>query len=133
VFLAVMAAFGLLDAPTALLAVPAAILTGLAFAAPVLAFTATQRNDQGFNAIFRFGITPLFIFSGTFFPIEQLPDLLRPIAYVTPLWHGVDLIRSLILGTAAGPMVVVHVAVLAAFGLAGTAAAFVTFRRALES
>ena len=133
VFLAVMAAFGLLAAPTAILAVPAAILTGLAFAAPVLAFTATQRNDQGFNAIFRFGITPLFIFSGTFFPIEQLPDLLRPIAYATPLWHGVDLIRSLVLGTADGPTVVVHVAVLAAFGLAGTAAAFMTFRRALES
>jgi lipooligosaccharide transport system permease protein len=132
VFLAVMTVFGLATAPSAILAVPAAVLTGLAFAAPVIAFTATQRNDQGFNAIFRFGITPLFIFSGTFFPIEQLPELLRLIAYVTPLWHGVDLIRSLVLGTAEPALAAVHVAVLAGFGLAGLAAASVTFRRALE-
>ncbi len=132
VFLAVMAVFGLTAAPLALLAVPAAVLTGLAFAAPVIAFTATQRNDQGFNAIFRFGITPLFIFSGTFFPVEQLPELLRLVAYLTPLWHGVDLIRSLVLGTAEPALAAIHVAVLVGFGLAGLAAASVTFRRALE-
>ena len=132
VFLAVMAAFGLTGSPTAVLAIPAAVVTGLAFAAPIIAFTATQRNDQGFNAIFRFGITPLFIFSGTFFPIEQLPEALRAIAYLTPLWHGVDLIRSLVLGTAQPGLVAIHLLFLAAFGLAGTAAAFVTFRRALE-
>ncbi len=43
---------------------------------------------------------PLFLFSGTFFPVSQLPALLQPLAYVTPLWHGVDLCRTLALGTA---------------------------------
>jgi lipooligosaccharide transport system permease protein len=131
VFLAVMTAFGLVLSPSAVLAIPAAVLTGLAFSAPILAFTPTQRNDQGFNAIFRFGLTPLFLFSGTFFPIEQLPPLIQPIAYLTPLWHGVDLIRSLTLGIADPLLSLVHVTVLVAYAGAGIAAAFVTFRRAL--
>jgi len=49
--------------------------------------------------LFRFGITPLFLFSGTFFPITQLPGWLQPVAYVTPLWHGVSLCRGLALQT----------------------------------
>ncbi len=76
-FFLVMTAFGIVRSPLGVLAVPVAVLTGLAFSAPIVAFTATQRNDQGFNAIFRFGITPLFLFSGTFFPIDQLPGI-RP-------------------------------------------------------
>ena len=48
-----------------------AVLTGLAFAAPIAAFAATQRTPSKFNVIFRFGITPLFLFSGTFFPISN--------------------------------------------------------------
>jgi lipooligosaccharide transport system permease protein len=131
VFLAVMAAFGLVRSPLAILALPAAALTGLAFATPIMAFTATQRNDQGFNAIFRFGLTPLFLFSGTFFPIEQLPGAVRPIAWVTPLWHGVDLIRGLSLGHVDVGLAIVHLVVLVAFITVGIGAAFVTFRRAL--
>ena len=69
--------------------VPARVLTGLAFAAPIMAFSATQRTDSAFNVLFRFGITPLFLFSGTFFPIEQLPSVLQPLAWLTPLYHGV--------------------------------------------
>jgi lipooligosaccharide transport system permease protein len=131
VFLVVMAAFGLVLSPLALLAVPVAALTGLAFSAPISAFTATQRNDQGFNAIFRFGLTPLFLFSGTFFPIEQLPAVIRPIAWVTPLWHGVDLIRQLTLGRVDLPLAIAHVVILFAFVAVGVAGALVTFRRAL--
>jgi lipooligosaccharide transport system permease protein len=130
-FLAVMVVFGLVLSPTGILAIPAALLTGLAFSAPIMAFTPTQRNDQGFNAIFRFGLTPLFLFSGTFFPIEQLPEAIRWIAYLTPLWHGVDLIRSLTLGIAEPGLAVVHLAVLGIYIAAGTTAALVTFRRAL--
>jgi ABC-type multidrug transport system permease subunit len=122
---------GLVRSPLAVLAVPVAVLTGLAFAAPMCAFTATQRNDQGFSAIFRFGLTPLFLFSGTFFPIEQLPELIRPIAWLTPLWHGADLVRSLSLGRVDVLLGVVHLAVLGAFVAVGIAAALVTFRRAL--
>jgi len=131
VFLVVMVAFGLVRSPLGVLAVPAAALTGLAFAAPIAAFTPTQRNDQGFNAIFRFGLTPLFLFSGTFFPIEQLPAVIRPIAWVTPLWHGVDLIRQLTLGRVDLPLALAHLAVLVAFVAVSIAIALVTFRRAL--
>ncbi len=131
VFLGVMTVFGLTLSPLAVLAVPAAALTGLAFAAPIAAYTPTQRNDQGFNAIFRFGITPLFLFSGTFFPIEQLPEVIRPLAWITPLWHGVDLVRQLTLGRVDPPLALVHLGVLIAFIAVGTAVALLTFRRAL--
>ncbi|HET7027211.1 MAG TPA: ABC transporter permease [Candidatus Limnocylindrales bacterium] len=131
VFLVVMAGFGLVLSPAGIVAVPVATLTGLAFAAPICAFTATQRNDQGFNAIFRFGLTPLFLFSGTFFPIEQLPAVIRPLAWLSPLWHGVDLIRQLSLGRFDAPLALAHLVVLSAFIVVGVAVALVTFRRAL--
>ena len=78
---------------------PAAMLTGLAFAAPVEAWAITQNKDTCFSVMFRFVLIPLFLFSGTFFPITQLPAWLRPVAYATPLWHGVALCRGLSLGT----------------------------------
>jgi lipooligosaccharide transport system permease protein len=131
VFFGVMVAFGLVGSPLGILGVPAAVLTGLAFAAPIMAFSASQRNDTGFNAIFRFGITPLFLFSGTFFPIEQLPALIRPIAWLTPTWHGVTLARGLSLGTIDLVGIVVHTGVLLAFIAAGVLACLVMFRRAL--
>jgi lipooligosaccharide transport system permease protein len=99
IFTIVMALFGAAASPLILLAIPAAVLTGMAFSAPIAAFAATQRTPEKFNAVFRFGITPLFLFSGTFFPIESLPSYLQPIAWLSPLWHGVDLTRGLVLGT----------------------------------
>lgn len=131
VYLAVIAAFGVVRSPWAVLALPAALLTGMAFAAPVVAFAASQEKDASFNAIFRFGVIPLFLFSGTFFPVSQLPDLVQPIAYLTPLWHGVDLCRGLVLGSATVPGAVVHVAYLAGWVLAGTALARSSYRRRL--
>ncbi|MGI8627432.1 MAG: ABC transporter permease [Geodermatophilaceae bacterium] len=98
VFLAVMGAFGALELPLGLLAFPAAVLTGLAFAAPVAAFAAWVKNDAGFAALIRFGLVPMFLFSGTFFPVDQLPGPLQLLAYATPLWHGVSLTRGLALG-----------------------------------
>ncbi len=73
------------------------MLVGVAFAACLIAFTATQKNDVGFSAIFRFVINPLFLFSGTFFPLTNLPEPLRAVAWATPLFHGVELIRGSIL------------------------------------
>ena len=64
---------------------PVAVLTGLAFAAPIQAFAATQRNDSAFASLFRFVIMPMFIFSGTFFPISQLPELLQVVARPHPV------------------------------------------------
>ena len=98
IYLAIMAAFGTVHSPLAILAIPVGVLTGLAFAAPIAAFAATQENDTGFSTIYRFGLIPLFLFSGTFFPITQLPGWLQPVAEATPLYHGVALCRALVLG-----------------------------------
>ena len=99
VFTAIIVAFGAAASPLIVLAIPAAALTGLAFAAPIMAFSGTQRTPEKFNAVFRFGITPLFLFSGTFFPISSLPSFLQALAWLTPLYHGVSLTRALSLGT----------------------------------
>jgi lipooligosaccharide transport system permease protein len=99
IFTLVIVAFGAAYSPLVMLGIPVAVLTGMAFAAPIAAFAATQRTPASFNIIFRFGVMPLFLFSGTFFPIESLPAFLQPIAWLSPLWHGVDLTRGLVLGT----------------------------------
>lgn len=99
VFLLVSALFGAVASPLALLAIPAAILTGLAFAGGMGAFMATRRTPNAFSAIFRWVITPLFLFSGTFFPLNSLPPAIQPIAWISPLWHGVELTRGAMLGT----------------------------------
>jgi lipooligosaccharide transport system permease protein len=122
IFTIVMTLFGAAASPLILLAIPAAVLTGMAFSTPIAAFSATQRTPEKFNAVFRFGITPLFLFSGTFFPISNLPALVQPIAWLSPLWHGVELSRQLALGTIGADPVraIVHVAVLAVIVVAGT-------------
>ncbi len=114
VFTIVIVAFGAAHSPLVFLGIPVAILTGMAFAGPISAFSATQRNVNRFNVIFRFGIIPLFLFSGTFFPIEQLPAFLQPAAWISPLWHGVDLTRGLVLGTVGQnpALMVAHVLIL---------------------
>jgi len=115
IFTFVIVLFGAAQSPLILLAIPAAVLTGLAFAAPLAAFSATQKNPNKFSTIFRFGITPLFLFSGTFFPIASLPSALQALAWLTPLYHGVALTRGLSLGTIVDDPVaaVIHVLYLA--------------------
>jgi lipooligosaccharide transport system permease protein len=131
IFLAVMAAFGAIASPWALAALPAAVLTGLAFAAPIEAWAITVTKDTSFALVFRFGMIPLFLFSGTFFPVTQLPSWIRPLAYVTPLWHGVALCRSLSLGDASLGGALVHVGYLAALTVVSIAVGNRTYRRRL--
>jgi lipooligosaccharide transport system permease protein len=133
IFTAVIFVFGAAASPLFVLAIPAAVLTGLAFATPIAAFSATQRTPEKFNAVFRFGITPLFLFSGTFFPISNLPPFLQPIAWLSPLWHGVELTRGLALGTiGATPLLaLVHIGVLATLTAIGLAFAFRTIQARL--
>ena len=90
----VMVLFGAVDVSGAVRALIPGIATGMAFAAPMTAFTSWTEDHTGLTNVFRFGIVPMFLFSGTFFPITQLPGWMQPIAYVTPLWHGVELTRA---------------------------------------
>jgi len=94
-FFAVMALFGIFDSPLAVLAIPAAVLTGLGFAASVMALTATLKTDEAYTWLFRFVVTPLFLLSGTFFPINDLPAWGVAAAQLTPLYHGIELIRGM--------------------------------------
>lgn len=129
-FVAVAAAFGAWPSALVLLAVPAAVLTGLAFAAPAMAFAASLDSDTGFVLLYRLGVIPLFLFSGTFFPLGQLPAWMQDVARVTPLWHGVTLCRSFAAGvTGLGDLG--HVAYLLAWTAAGTALAAWRYSRRL--
>jgi lipooligosaccharide transport system permease protein len=89
------------------------------------------KADTTFAYLFRFGMMPLMLFSGTFFPLSQLPGWLRPLAYATPLWHGVDLCRMLSLGNVDPPRALIHVAYLAVLSALGIWAGARTYRRRL--
>ena len=118
VFLVVLTLFGISRTPMALLAIPFTVLIGLAFSSCLIAFTATQKNDVGFSAIFRFVINPLFLFSGTFFPLSQLPESLQLVAWATPLFHGVELVRGAVLDTLEPVTALLHLAyLLVMFGI----------------
>ena len=87
---------------------PVALLTGAVFLFPMMAYSITLENDQPLMVVFRFVMTPLFLFSGTFFPWQQLPAWMHPIAFATPLWHGVELCRELTLGTVTASTAAIH-------------------------
>jgi len=112
IFIGVAALFGSFSSWWVLLCLPITVLTGMSFTVPIFAFSAKQETDSGFNILFRFIMTPLFLFSGIFFPVSQLPAFMRPIAWVMPLWHGVQADRSLALGTPDFAAIAGHVAYL---------------------
>ncbi|MFV2082950.1 ABC transporter permease [Micromonospora sp. LOL_021] len=97
-FLAVAAAFGALHSGWAVLTLPVAVLLAAAVALPVAAFAATIRSDSYMVIVFRFAVIPMTLFAGVFFPVESLPVTVRWLAYLSPLWHGVDLCRAASLG-----------------------------------
>ena len=131
IFIGVAALFGSFSSWWVLLCLPITVLTGMAFAVPIFAFSAAQEGDEGFNILFRFIITPLFLFSGTFFPVDQLPAFLRLVAWVTPLWHGVDANRSLALGSPDVAGVLGHTAYLLVVIAIGAWVAHRTFTKRL--
>jgi lipooligosaccharide transport system permease protein len=133
VVMLVMWAFGAIRSAWVVLAYPAALLTGLAFAAPVAAWAITVKVETAFAYMFRFVMMPLMLFSGTFFPLSQLPGWLQAVASALPLWHGVALCRAFSLGTAASdPLGMLgHVAYLAALAAVGIWAGARTYRRRL--
>lgn len=131
-YMLALLAFGVVRSWWAVLALPAAVLCGLAFATPTAAYTATQESEQGFIVLFRIVVMPLFLFSGAFFPIEQLPGWLATVAKVTPLWHGIELVRGLVLGTLDAGRVPLHVGYLLVWAAVGWAVAIRTFDRRLS-
>jgi lipooligosaccharide transport system permease protein len=120
VFLGVIAAFGAIHSPLGIFCLIVEPLVGLAFAAPVFAIASRLESDAGFAMIFRFGVIPMFLFSGAFFPVTQLPDGIEWLAYVTPLWHGVMMSRDLSLGVASFWPTLGHAAYLLVWIGAGT-------------
>jgi lipooligosaccharide transport system permease protein len=131
VFLVVMWAFGAVRSPWVILGLPAAVLLGLAFAAPVAAWAVTLHVETPFNYVLRFGMVPLMLFSATFFPLSRLPGWMQPVAYATPLWHGVALCRGLSLGTLTAGAAAVHIGYLAALAAIGIWAGGRTYQRRL--
>jgi lipooligosaccharide transport system permease protein len=120
-FVLVAAIGGAFTSPLAALTPLAGLLCGLAFAAGLAAVSSGTDSDQWLVAIFRFVLVPLFLFSGTFFPIDQLPGWIQPLAWATPLWHGVALSRDLATGELDGVLDTIHVAYLVAFAAVGAA------------
>jgi lipooligosaccharide transport system permease protein len=126
-----IAYFGGSLSPYSVLAIPVAGLVGLAFAAPIAAWAAHTETDSSFVMIFRFVLLPMFLFSGTFFPISRLPAAFEAIAYVTPLWHGVDLSRQLMLGDIVLSTAFAHVLFLVAWIVVCMTIALIAYRRRL--
>ena len=123
-FMGVMVLLGLFISPWVILAVPAALLVGFTFGAVGMAATSFMRTYQDFDLI-QLVVLPLFLFSGTFYPIDAYPEALRIFVQLTPLYQGVDLIRALTVG-AISPVLIVHVAYLLVVGVIGLA---ITSRR----
>ena len=116
-FLAVAAALGGVSSWCAPFALVPTGLVALATSAVLSAYSVRQENDSTFPVIMRIGIIPLFLFSGTFFPVEQLPDGLEPLVWVSPLFHGVEAARDATtgaLGTSTGLHLLVLVVLIAA-------------------
>ena len=129
-------AFSAIGRPVAALAMPlVGILGGLAFGLPVMAFAARMKDDRGqFSIIQRFVFTPLFLFSGTFYPLASLPWGLQWIGWVSPVWHASELGRALSFGTGAGGWPWwTHLLVLLAMIAGGGALAWRSFVRRLAS
>lgn len=99
VFLVVAAVLGAIPSWTGVLALIAVLLVTVAYAAPMFAVSARAETDTAFTLVARLVVIPMFLFSGAFFPVEQLPDWLQPIVQVVPLYHGTELARDATLGT----------------------------------
>jgi lipooligosaccharide transport system permease protein len=133
VFMGVLTAYGavssVLGGIGALLVV---VLMGLSYTTPMVATSSRMKSESGFALIYRLGILPMTLFSGAFFPISQLPPVIAWIAYLTPIWHGVDLARGLTTGTASLLPAIAHVAYLLLWFLVGWYLAVKGFARRLS-
>ncbi|MGH3473153.1 MAG: ABC transporter permease [Nocardioidaceae bacterium] len=119
VFVIVMGLFGVLTTWWGgVAALGVVILLGMAYAAPMCGLSARLKNESGFSLVFRLGLIPMMLFSGAFFPVSQL-GAAAWLAYVTPIWHGVELSRQLTTGHLAGWAALGHIVYLLAWLVAG--------------
>jgi lipooligosaccharide transport system permease protein len=127
----VMALFGAVPSVWGILAVPAAILTGLALAGPASAYAVGLRSGAGVAGLNRFVVMPMFLFSGTFFPVSELPGWAEAVAWVVPPFHGVELCRGLMIGDLDPARAGIHVGYLLAWVVIGAWVASIRFRKRL--
>ena len=121
-FVVIMAAFGLIKSVWAVALLPAAVLLGIAFATPVAAWSVTLKTMTPMNYLFRFGSVPMFLFSGTFYPLSVYPHVIADVVEWSPLYQGVVILRDLVLGAPSGDLLW-RAAYLIALGVAGLALA----------
>lgn len=134
VYVLVIAVFGGVTGPGIVVSLLAAVLTGLAVSSLVAAFSATVENEgTAFSALFRFVVIPMTLFSGTFFPVDRLPAVIRPLAWVSPLWHGTEIARGAALGTWRLLPTLGHLAVLLALLVLGATLVARLFTRRLAA
>jgi len=133
VFVAIMTLFGAVGSWWGgLLALAVVVLLGLAYTTPTIALTSRMRDEGGFSLIFRLGLMPMFLFSGAFFPVSQLPDGVAWAAYVTPVWHGVESTRMLTTGAVDGLPIVGHLSYLLLWAGVGWYYSVTGFAKRLE-
>ena len=133
-YLAIMSTFGAAQRWQIVFVVPVATFAGVAFAAPVMALAATVPSEsQAFNILFRFVVTPMFLFSGTFYPISQLPEWGQWLAHISPMWHGIELARDAAIGGLPFSTVLGHIGYLLLWLVVGVLLSRWRFRVKIET
>nr|WP_042194366.1 ABC transporter permease [Kibdelosporangium sp. MJ126-NF4]CEL21271.1 ABC-2 type transporter [Kibdelosporangium sp. MJ126-NF4]CTQ96161.1 ABC-2 type transporter [Kibdelosporangium sp. MJ126-NF4] len=133
VFAIIGSLLGVAAGPGNVLSLVFAVLTGMAFSAPLVAFAATVEGEgTAFNPVFRFIVLPMTLLAGTFYPVSELPAVVRPLAWITPLWHGTELTRAAAFWELELWPVLGHVAYLLALASVGVVLAVRNYSRRLE-
>ena len=127
--------FGAVTLSSALVLIPCAVFAGVAFATFMLWIAAKVRNDDGFFALVgRFVVTPMFLFSGTFYPLSSMPVTVQWIGWLSPLWHATEMGRALSYGAGVqAPLFAVHVLYLTMMAVVGLLLAHRQFHRRLTA
>jgi lipooligosaccharide transport system permease protein len=131
VFVVIAVVLGAASGAGILLSVVVATLAGLAFSAPLVAYSATLDKPDSFTTIFRFVLLPMTLFSGAYFPVSQLPGWMLPAVWLTPAWHGIELARGTAFGTLGFLPALGHTAYLVALVAGGVALGVRFFNRRL--
>jgi lipooligosaccharide transport system permease protein len=133
-YLGVLLAFGAVPFTSVIPLLLSSMLAAWGWSSVMLAITARLERDEGYFALIgRFVIAPMFLFSGTFYPLEQMPIYLQPLGWISPLWHSVQLGRNLSYGMElADGMFFVHLAYLAIMGIVGMRFVYPKFKERLS-